>query len=84
MPWWTLALRLTGMGWYIAFCIIAGAGGGLLLDRWLDTKVLFTLLGMVLGSGVAFYGVYRMVLPIVKAFEADEGPKGQDEGEERH
>ena len=84
MPWWAMAFRLTGMGWYMAVCIIAGAGGGLFLDRWLDTKVLFALLGMVFGSGVAFYGVSRMVLPIVNSFETGRSSKIQDEKEERH
>lgn len=65
MPLWALALRLTGLGWYVAACIIAGLGGGILLDRWLQTQVLFTLLGVVLGSATAFYGVYRLVRPLM-------------------
>ena len=65
MPLWALALRLTGVGWYVAACIIVGLGGGILLDRWLQTQVLFTLLGVVLGSIAAFYGVYRLVLPLM-------------------
>ncbi len=59
-----LAMRLLGLGWYIAASIVLGVGGGLLLDGWLGTVPLFTLLGVLVGSVVAFYGMYRMVLPL--------------------
>jgi len=65
MNWWVLALRLTGMGWYIALCIVIGVAGGLGLDKLAGTIPLFTLLGTVLGSVVAFWGVYKMVLPML-------------------
>jgi F0F1-type ATP synthase assembly protein I len=65
MPWWVLALRLTGLGWYVAFCVIAGILGGYWLDWWLGTRFLFLLIGIVAGSGLAFYGVYRMVVPLL-------------------
>ncbi len=61
----TLALRLMGLGWYVAMSIIFGTAGGLWLDRRLGTLPLFTLLGIIAGSGVAFYGVYRMVVPLM-------------------
>ena len=61
----TLALRLLVLGWYVALSIILGTWGGLWLDRRLETLPLFTLAGVVTGSVVAFYGVYRMVLPLV-------------------
>ena len=65
MPRWALALRLLGLGWYIAFCIILGIVGGVWLDRWLNTRALFTLLGVVVGSVLAFYGVYKMIVPLL-------------------
>ena len=65
MPLWGLALRLAGIGWYIALCIILGGGGGVWLDRRLETLPIFTLLGVVLGSVLAFFGVYKMVLPLL-------------------
>lgn len=61
-----LAMRLLGLGWYIAASIILGVGGGLLLDGWLGTVPLFTLLGVLLGSVVGFYGMYRMVSPLTR------------------
>ena len=65
MPWWVVGLRLTGLGWYIAFCIVGGVLLGLLGDSLLGTKPLFVLVGMVLGSVVAFWGIYRMILPVL-------------------
>ncbi len=60
-----LALRLTGLGWYIAICIVIGVVGGLSLDKLTGTAPLFTLLGTVLGSIVAFWGLYKMVQPVL-------------------
>jgi len=77
MVWWALALRLVGLGWYIAFSIVIGVVGGLWLDSRLDTLPIFTLVGVVAGSVVAFYGVYRLVQPLLG--ETDGGqdrPKG--------
>jgi F0F1-type ATP synthase assembly protein I len=65
MPWWATALRLTGLGWYVAACVVIGVLGGLGLDKLLGTLPVFTLIGTVLGSVVAFWGVYKMVLPIL-------------------
>ncbi|MBI2171586.1 MAG: AtpZ/AtpI family protein [Chloroflexi bacterium] len=60
-----LAMRLVGLGWYIALCIILGVGGGIWLDRRLNTSPLFILVGVLLGSVLAFYGVYKMVVPLL-------------------
>jgi F0F1-type ATP synthase assembly protein I len=65
MSWWVVALRLTGLGWYIGVCVVGGVLGGLGLDKLLDTTPIFTLVGTILGSIVAFWGVYKMVLPIL-------------------
>ena len=65
MTWWAVALRLTGLGWYIALCVVGGVLGGLGLDKLIGTLPLFTLVGTVLGSVVAFWGVYKMILPVL-------------------
>ena len=62
---WVLALRLTGIGWYIAICIVVGVVGGVWLDKKLGTTPLFILLGIVFGTIAAFYGMYRMVVPLL-------------------
>jgi F0F1-type ATP synthase assembly protein I len=62
MDRWVPALRLTGIGFYIAICIV----GGTLLGWWLgDKKPLFMIIGLVVGLIVAVYGVYRMIRSII-------------------
>jgi hypothetical protein len=56
------AVRLLGIGWYFAFCIIAGIVGGVLLDRQVEKDHIFTLLGLFLGLVLAFFGGYFMLL----------------------
>ena len=66
MPQWVItALRLTGLGWFIAVCIVLGIIGGLWLGNLTGQVALLVLVGTVLGSVVAFYGVYRMIIPAV-------------------
>ena len=67
MNLWVLAVRLTGLGWYVALCIVFGVVGGLALDGLLETKPLFMMLGILLGSVVAFWGLYKMVQPLMNA-----------------
>ncbi len=64
-PWFIVALRLTGLGWYVALCIVLGIVGGVWLGKLTGQVALLVLLGTVLGSVIAFYGVYRMVLPAI-------------------
>jgi F0F1-type ATP synthase assembly protein I len=65
MPWWALALRLSGLGWYIAICIVGGVGTGIFLDRWIGSGFVFLLVGVLTGTTLAVFGVYRMVLPLM-------------------
>ncbi|MFQ6028244.1 MAG: AtpZ/AtpI family protein [Dehalococcoidia bacterium] len=65
MNGWLVALRLTGLGWYIATCVVLGIVGGWGLDKLIGTIPIFTLIGTVLGSIAAFWGVYRMILPVL-------------------
>lgn len=60
-----LALRLLGLGWYVAICIVVGVVAGIFLDSHFDTKPIFTLLGVLLGTFAAFYGLYKMVSPLL-------------------
>ena len=63
---WLDILRLLGLGWYVVTAIGLGVAGGLLLDWWADTSPLFTLAGLGLGVVAAFWGMYRMVAPLLK------------------
>ncbi len=62
---WTAALRLTGIGFYIAACILIGVLTGLWLDNKLDTKPWLMIGGLLLGLVIAVYGVYRMIRPLM-------------------
>lgn len=78
---WTIVLRLTGIGWYVATCIVMGVVGGRGLDNLTGTNPLFILLGIVLGVVVAFWGSYKMVQPILNASKAqDRGKDVEDQG----
>lgn len=55
-------MRLMGLGWYFALSIVAGIGGGLLLDSWLDTRPVFTLVGLFGGLILAFWGGYFLLM----------------------
>ena len=46
------------LGIRLGISVILGLGGGLLLDSWLRTSPLFTLIGMVLGIGAAMYTIW--------------------------
>ena len=38
--------------------MVLGLGGGLLLDSWLHTSPIFTLIGTVLGIAAAMYTIW--------------------------
>ena len=58
-------LRLLGIGWYVALCIVGGGLGGVWLDRQLDLDPLFTLLGLGAGIAIAVIGMYRMLIAVL-------------------
>ena len=60
-----LALRLLGIGWFVAMCIGGGAVGGLLLDRQLDSGPILTMVGLGIGIAVAVVGMYRMLMAVL-------------------
>ena len=66
MKRWAAPLRVVGVGWYIAICIALGLGVGFWLDRIADTVPLLTLIGLGFGLLLAFFGVYRMLLPALR------------------
>jgi F0F1-type ATP synthase assembly protein I len=71
-------VRLLGIGWFIAACIVVGIGGGLLLDNEVGTKPLFTFVGLFLGLGIAFRGTYDMIMETMPGMV---GPKRTDDDE---
>ena len=66
MSGWLAALRLLGVGFFIGGCLVLGVVAGLWIDAKLGTTHVFMVAGLILGIGTAFYGVYQMLLPLLK------------------
>ncbi len=58
-------MRLMGLGWYVALSIIGGIGGGVLVDSWLGTEPIFTLVGLFGGLLLAFWGGYFLLMEAI-------------------
>ena len=65
MGTWGAALRLTGVGFFIGGSILLGVMAGRGLDSRLNTEPILVIVGLLVGIIVAFYGVYRMLLPLI-------------------
>ena len=55
------AWRYDVLGYTFAFTVIVGAGLGYLLDRWLGTRPILTVVGTLVGAAMAFLWVYMKV-----------------------
>jgi F0F1-type ATP synthase assembly protein I len=59
---WIPAMRVTGIGFFIAACIV----GGTLAGWWLGGKrPLYIIIGLLAGLVIAVYGAYRMIRPLM-------------------
>lgn len=65
--------RLVGLGWYIAACLVLGILAGIWLDQALHLAPVFVLIGLAVGLGAAFTGMYRMLVNVVKDQDTDKG-----------
>ena len=65
MSRWVAAMRLTGVGFFIAACILLGTLAGLWLDGKLNTKPFLMIAGLFAGLVVAALGVYQMLKPLM-------------------
>jgi len=61
----TPAVRLLGLGSYVAVCIAGGTIAGYYLDGLLGTGRVLTLVGLAIGLVAAFYGGYRMLMETI-------------------
>ncbi len=59
-------VRLTGLGFYLALCIVGGVLGGVQLDGWLDTGRLFAVLGLFAGLALGLGGSVVLLLEVLK------------------
>ena len=60
------SVRLLGIGFYIAICIVLGTVGGQALDGALDTGKLFTVVGLALGLVLALYGGFLQLTEVLQ------------------
>lgn len=58
-------MRLMGLGWYVALSIVGGVVGGVLVDNWLGTDPIFTLVGLFGGLILAFFGGYLLLMEAI-------------------
>ena len=58
-------MRLIGLGWYVALSIVGGVLGGVLVDNWLGTEPIFTLVGLFGGLILAFFGGYLLLMEAI-------------------
>jgi ATP synthase protein I len=60
-----MASQLLVIGWYVGLCIVLGVLGGRWLDDKLNTSPILVIIGLLVGIIVAFYGLYKMILPYI-------------------
>lgn len=65
MTRWVSALRLVGVGFLIGGSILLGVVAGLWLDNKLNSTPTGVIIGLFLGLAIAFYSVYRLLLPFM-------------------
>lgn len=74
---WAGPLRfLLTIGWYMALSLIIPTGIGYWLDRpeMFDRRPLFTLIGLGIGTVIAFYGLARML----RRYKAEQNELNKD------
>lgn len=60
-------MRLIGIGWFIAICIILGVVGGKQLDNAFDTEKLFTVAGIFVGLFFGLWGGWIQLRDVLNA-----------------
>lgn len=53
---------IVAAGFQLAFAVLLFLGAGLLVDRWLHTRPLFTIAGVLVGLGAGMYAFLRRVM----------------------
>lgn len=53
--------KYMNVGYYLAVPLIVGVFGGNWLDRRFDTKPMFTIVLLLIGSIAAFYNLYKLI-----------------------
>lgn len=77
MRQWVGPLRfLLTVGWYMVLSLLIPTGLGYWLDRpeMFDRRPLFTLIGLGIGTAIAFYGLVRML----RRYKAEQNELNKD------
>jgi ATP synthase protein I len=59
---WQAVGVASGIGCTVVVSLLLCIGGGILLDRWLDTAPVLTLIGVFLGLATAGYSLYELAV----------------------
>jgi hypothetical protein len=73
------SVRLLGIGFYIATCIVLGTLAGRALDGALDTGKLFTILGLALGLTAALGGGFVQLMEVLRAINVRRSERNRRE-----
>lgn len=69
------------LGWDLAVPIFGGVLLGYMLDRWLATGHIFTLSLLILGIGVGYYNVARLIRRVDRRSAEEATQEQEQEGE---
>ncbi|HJQ12984.1 MAG TPA: AtpZ/AtpI family protein [Gemmatimonadaceae bacterium] len=72
-----------GVGMQFALAIIVFLFAGQWLDKRLGTNGLFTIAGVFVGAGAAFYNMYRKISAAQKQDDAERQARHEDNGGKR-
>ena len=61
---WVRVVQFLILGWYVGFCIVGGIAVGVIGDAKMGTGPVLTVVGLIVGIVLAFFGLYRMVRSI--------------------
>jgi hypothetical protein len=70
-------MRLIGMGWFVAICIVLGVVGGIQLDKAVETGKLFTVIGLFVGLFFGLWGGWLQLRQVLDAITR--GRPGDDD-----
>lgn len=70
-------VRYESLGYTFAFSVILWAGLGWLLDRWLGTRPILTVVGTLVGAGLAFVYVFLKVQQGERSYKDRHGKTDQ-------
>ena len=67
---------IVAAGFQLAFAVLVFLGAGVLVDRWLHTRPVFTLIGVLVGLGGGMYAFIQRVLAESPGTRRRGGPGG--------